>query len=48
MTQRNSQPQILDHTSLDVPSTLAGRVAAVLVLVLVLITLPTGVGVGFA
>jgi hypothetical protein len=47
MTQRSSQPQILDDTFLDVPPALAARVAAILVLVLVLITLPTGAGVGF-
>ena len=48
MTQRNSQPQLLDDTSFDVPRALGGRIAAVLVLVLVLITVTTSAGIGFA
>jgi hypothetical protein len=48
MTQRNSQPQLLDDTSSDVALVRDGRLAAVLVLVLVLITVTTSAGVGFA
>lgn len=48
MTQRNSQPQLLDDTSFDVPLALRDRIAAVLVLVLVLITVTTSAGIGFA
>jgi len=48
MTQRNSQPQLLDDTSFDVPRAPGGRIAAVLVLVLVLITVTTSAGIGFA
>jgi len=48
MTQRNSQPQILNITSFDVLPMLGARNAATLVLVLVLITVTTGAGVGFA
>jgi len=48
MTQRNSQPQLLDITSFDVLPMLGARNAATLVLVLVLITVTTGAGVGFA
>jgi len=48
MTQRNSQPQLLDDTSFDVPRALGGHIAAVLVLVLVLITVTTSAGIGFA
>lgn len=48
MTQRSSQPQTFDFTSLDVTPTLGARIAATLVLVLVLITVTTGAGVGFA
>lgn len=48
MTQRNSQPQLLDDMSFDMPLVLRGRLAAVLVLVLVLITVTTSAGIGFA
>ena len=48
MTQRNTQPQPFDFTSLDVLPTLGAQFAATLVLALVLITVTTGAGVGFA
>jgi len=48
MTQRSSQPQTFDLTSIDVTPTLGTRIGTALVLVLVLITVTTGAGVGFA